>query len=96
MRETTEKLNFVSFDGRPLSPSQADLIAAPWGWQIELYDLPAASCPLLRQVGEITLVTQDDDSWEGTAIADFITEDGAFVLLDGIGHLRLIAPADAA
>ena len=44
MPETTEELSFVSFDGRPLSPSQADLVAAPWGWQIELYDLPAASC----------------------------------------------------
>ena len=96
MNETTEELSFVSFDGRPLSPSQADLVAAPWGWQIELYDLPAASCPQLRQVGEITLVTQDDGYWAGTAIADLVSAESGLVLLGGIGHLRPIACMDAA
>jgi hypothetical protein len=91
-----DELGFVSIDGRTLPHSHAELIQAPWGWQVELHDVPASSCPLVHQVGEITLETLDGDRCAGTVIADFVTEDGAFVLLSGIGHLRLIAPGDAA
>jgi hypothetical protein len=95
MSETSDQLAFVSIDGRPLPHSHAELIGAPWGWQVELHDVPLC-CPLVRQVGEIALATQNGDRCAGTVIADLVSEDGGFVLLSGIGHLRLIASADAA
>jgi hypothetical protein len=96
MSETSDQLAFVSIDGRPLPHSHAELIGAPWGWQIELHDVPPGSCPLVRQVAEITLATQNGGRCAGTVIADLVSEDDGFVLLSGIGHLRLIASADAA
>jgi hypothetical protein len=96
MSETSDQLAFVSIDGRRLPHSHAELIYAPWGWQVELHDVPPGSCPLVRQVGEITLATQKEDRCAGTVIADLVSDDGDFVLLSGIGHLRLIASADAA
>jgi hypothetical protein len=95
MCETSDQLAFVSIDGRRLPHSHAELICAQWGWQVELHGVPPGSCPLVRQVGEITLATENEDRCAGTVIADLVSDDG-FVLLSGIGHLRLIAFADAA
>jgi hypothetical protein len=83
-------------DGRRLPHSRAELIHAPWGWQVELYDVPPDRCPLLRQIGGLRLKTVDDQWNAGTAIADLVSDDGSFVLLGGIGRLRLMASADAA
>ena len=35
MTETTSKLTFVSMDGRGLPHSRAEIVHAPWGWQVE-------------------------------------------------------------
>jgi len=96
MSETIDKLSFVSMDGRSLPHSRAEIIHAPWGWQVELFHVPPDSRPLVRQVGVIAFKTLDGYRWAGTVIADLVTEGRGFVLLSGIGQLRLIAPADAA
>jgi hypothetical protein len=96
MSETIDKLSFVSMDGRSLPHSRAEIIHAPWGWQVELYRVPPDSRPLVRQVGVISLETLDGQRYAGAVIADLVTEGRGFVLLSGIGQLRLIAPADAA
>ena len=96
MSETIDKLSFVSMDGRSLPHSRAEIIHAPWGWQVELFHVPPDSRPLVRQVGVIAFKTLDGYRWAGTVIADLVTEGRGFVLLSGIGQLRLVAPADAA
>ena len=96
MSETIDKLSFVSMDGRSLPHSRAEIIHAPWGWQVELFHVPPDSRPLVRQVGVISLETLDGQRYAGAVIADLVTEGRGFVLLSGIGQLRLIAPADAA
>jgi len=96
MTETIDKLSFVSMDGRSLPHSRAEIIHAPWGWQVELFHVPPDSRPLVRQVGVIAFKTLDGYRWAGTVIADLVTEGRGFVLLSGIGQLRLVAPADAA
>ena len=96
MSETIDKLSFVSMDGRSLPHSRAEIIHAPWGWQVELFHVPPDSRPLVRQVGVISVETLDGQRYAGAVIADLVTEGRGFVLLSGIGQLRLIAPADAA
>ena len=96
MTETIDELSFVSMDGRSLPHSRAEIIHAPWGWQVELFHVPPDSRPLVRQVGVISLETLDGHRYAGAVIADLVTEGRGFVLLSGIGQLRLIAPADAA
>jgi hypothetical protein len=96
MTETIDELTFVSMDGRSLPHSRAEIIHAPWGWQVELYHVPPDSRPLVRQVGVITLETLDGYRYAGTVIADLATEERGFVLLSGIGRLKLEAPAQAA
>ena len=44
----------------------------------------------------ITFETLDGYRYAGAVIADLVTESRGFVLLSGIGRLRLIATADAA
>jgi hypothetical protein len=96
MSETIDELSFVSLDGRSLPHSRAEIIHAPWGWQVELYRVPPDSRPLVRQVGVITVETPDAYRYAGAVIVDLVTEGRGFVLLSGIGALRLIAAADAA
>ena len=96
MTERSDELRFASLDGRPLPASSAELIHVPWGWQVELYDVPAKYCPLPRQVGTITLQTSDGQLCRGTAIVDLVSGEGTFVLLSGIGHLQLSSAAEAA
>ena len=96
MTETIDELSFVSLDGRSLQHSRAEMIHAPWGWQVELYDVPPDSRPLVRQVGVIAFKTLDGYRWAGTVIADLVTAEKGFVLLSGIGHLRLVASTKAA
>lgn len=88
MDEMTDQLAFVSLDGRPLPHSRAELVQAPWGWQVELHDVPSGSCPLLRQVGRITLETADGQRCHGRAITDLVAGEGTFLLLGGLGTLR--------
>jgi hypothetical protein len=95
MSETIDKLTFVSLDGRDVRYSRADIIHAPWGWQVELYQVPPDSRPLRRQVGVITVETPDGYRYFGAVIVDLVTEGKGFVLLSGIGHLRMAA-AEAA
>jgi hypothetical protein len=92
----TDELSFVSIEGRTLPHSHAELVQTPRGWHVELDDVPPDSCPLVKQECEIALETWAGDRHAGTVVADFVTENGAYVLLSGIGHLRLIASADAA
>jgi hypothetical protein len=94
--ETSVELSFVKMEGCNLPHSFGELIRAPWGWQVELFQVPPSRCPLARQVGAITLQTLHGDSYAGTVIADLVAEEGGFVLLSGIGHLRQIASTDAA
>jgi hypothetical protein len=96
MAETSHPLTFVSLEGRRLSHARAELVAAPWGWQVELHDVAPPNCPLVRLVGRITLEMADGRRCEGMAIADLVAEDGSFVLLSGIGRLRLMTSVDAA
>jgi hypothetical protein len=96
MTETIDELRFISMDGRSLPHSRAEIIHAPWGWQVELYHVPPDSRPLVRQVGVIGLETLDGQRYAGSVIADLVTEGRGFVLLSGIGQLRLIATAEAA
>jgi hypothetical protein len=96
MTETIDELSFVSMDGRSLPHSHAEIIHAPWGWQVELFHVPPESRPLVRQMGAISLKTLDGQRYAGAVIADLVTEGRGFVLLSGIGQLRLIPTADAA
>jgi hypothetical protein len=96
MTESIDKLSFVSLDDRSLPHSRAQIVQASWGWQIELYHVPPDSRPLVRQVGVIAFKTLDGYLCAGTVIADLVTAEKGFVLLSGIGHLRLVAPAEAA
>jgi hypothetical protein len=96
MTETIEQLSFVSLDGRSLPHSRAEIVHEPWGWQVELYHVPADRRPLVRQVGLIALTTLDDYRYAGTVIVDVVTEERGFMLLSGIGQLRLLAAANAA
>jgi hypothetical protein len=96
MTDTIEELGFVSLDGRGLRYSRAEIIHAPWGWQLELYHVPPSCRPLVRQAGVITAETLDGQRYAGMVIADLVTENRGFVLLSGIGDLRLIAAARAA
>jgi hypothetical protein len=92
----TDELSFVSIEGRTLPHSHAELVQTPRGWHVELDDVPPDSCPLVKQECEIALEAWDGDRYAGTVVADFVTEDGGYVLLTGIGALRLIASAGAA
>jgi hypothetical protein len=92
----TDELSFVSMDGRTLPHSHAELVQITRGWHVELDDVPPDSCPLVKQECEIALEAWDGDRYAGTVVADFVTAGGAYVLLTGIGPLRLIATADAA
>jgi hypothetical protein len=47
-------------------------------------------------VGVIAFKTLDGYRWAGTVIADLVTAEKGFVLLSGIGHLRLVASTKAA
>jgi hypothetical protein len=96
MTETTDKLFFVSLDDRSLPCSRAEIVHAPWGWQVELYHVPPDARPLARQVGVIGFATQDGYRYAGTVIVDLVTEARGFVLLSGIGHLRQSASDQAA
>jgi hypothetical protein len=96
MTETSEELIFVAMEEHPLPHAHAELVSTPWGWQVELHDVPCGSCPPVRQIGAITVETVHGYRCAGTVIADLVTEDGGFVLLSGIGRLQLYAPAYAA
>ena len=96
MDEISDELTFVSIDGRQTAFVRAELIHASWGWQVELRDVPVCCCPTPRQIAGVALETLCGSRCEGRAIADLVAPEGAFVLLSGIGHLRRIAPADAA
>jgi hypothetical protein len=96
MTETSEELIFVAMEERRLPHAYAELVSTPWGWQVELHNVPRSSCPFVRQIGVITLETVHGYRCVGTAIADLVTDDGGFAFLSGIGRLQLNAPADAA
>jgi hypothetical protein len=91
-----DKLPFVSLDDRRLPCSRAQIVHVPWGWQVELYHVPVERRPLVRQVGVIGFATLDGGRYMGTVIVDLITEEKGFVLLSGIGHLRLAVASEAA
>jgi hypothetical protein len=96
MPEINVELSSVRLEGRTLPHSYGELIRAPWGWQVELHHVPLGRCPPARQVGAITLETLPGKRYAGTVIADLVSEERGYVLLSGIGHLRLIASADVA
>ena len=96
MTETADKLLFVSLDKRRLPCSRAKIVHVPWGWEIEAYHVPPESRPLVHQVGVVGFATLDGYRYAGTAVVDLVTEKRGFVLLSGIGHLRLVTPAEAA
>ena len=89
----TDELSFVSMDGRTLPHSHAELVQTPRGWHVELDDVPPDSCPLVKQKCAIALEAWDGDRYAGTVVADFVSAE-RYVLLTGIGALRLIATAD--
>jgi len=93
MTESSDALSLVSMDGRTLPHSHAELVQTPRGWHVELDDVPPDSCPLLKRECEIALEAWDGDRYAGTVVADFVAK-GGYVLLTGIGALRLIATAD--
>ena len=94
MTESSDALSLVSMDGRTLPHSHAELVQTPRGWHVELDDAPPDSCPLLERECEIALEAWDGDRYAGTVVADFVSA-GGYVLLTGIGALRVIATADA-
>jgi hypothetical protein len=96
MTETIDQLSFVSMDGRSLPHSRAEIVHEPWGWQLELYHVPSDRRPLVRQVSVITFETLDGHRYAGTVITDLVTEEQGFVVLSGIGHLRIVPAADVA
>lgn len=90
----TDELSLVVMEGRRLPHSHAELVQTPRGWHVELDDVPPDRCPLVKRECEITLEAWDGDRYAGTVVADCVTEKG-YVLLTGIGALRLIAAAGA-
>ena len=95
MTEASEPLVLVAMDGRTLPHSQAVLVHALSGWHVVLFCVPRQSCPPVQRESEIALETSAGYRYRGHVTADLMTDNGAYVLLTGIGPLAEVDSADA-
>jgi hypothetical protein len=96
MTESTEELAWVSVAGSDLPHTHAVLITTARGWHVELEDVPSGCCPLTQAECEIAFGTWDGGHYAGTVTASFSRGGAGYLLLTGVGELRLSLVADAA
>jgi hypothetical protein len=96
MPETTDQLASVTMNGQTLAFSHGVLIHAMHGWHVALYQVPIYACPLTQQNGYITIKTVAGRHLAGRAVTEFVTDNGGYVLLTGIGQLKAASPTRAA
>jgi hypothetical protein len=96
MSDTADQLATVTLNGGPLPFGYGVLISALRGWHIALYELPARTRDALAKGGHLVIETAAGRHLAGDVVSEFATPHGEYVLLTGVGLLRLAAPRAAA
>ena len=95
MVETADQLATATLNGRLLSFSHGVLIHALRGWHVALYEVPSGARKVARKDGHLVVETMAGHRLTGDVVPEFATKNGEFVLLTGVGLLRLEPPRAA-
>ncbi len=95
MVETADRLATATLDGRLLSFGYGVLIHASSGWHVALYELSAGARKLADKHGHLVIQTAAGRRLTGDVVREFATASGEYVLLTGVGLLRLTTPLAA-
>jgi hypothetical protein len=95
MVETADQLATATLNGQLLSFGYGVLIHALRGWHVALYEVPARARSVMRKDGHLVVETIAGQRLTGDIVTEFATASGEYVLLTGVGLLRLASPLAA-